>query len=97
MEIESVILKKIKDNLKPDQVQLINESHKHVGHVGHNVDGSSHFRLEVVSTAFDGLSRVERQRMVYTILKQELIDVVHALSLDLKTPEEVRKSLKENK
>lgn len=97
MEIETVILKKIKDNLKPDQVQLINESHKHVGHVGHNVDGSSHFRLEVVSSAFDGLSRVDRQRMVYNILKQELIDVVHALSLVLRTPDEAKRSLKENK
>lgn len=97
MDIQSIILKKIKDNLAPDEIRLINESDKHKGHVGHNVDGSSHFRLMVVSDAFEGLSRVDRQRMVYSILEQELKDVVHALTLELQTRSETRKPLKENK
>ena len=48
----------------------------------------THFRVEISSTAFAGLSRVARQRLVYDVLAEELRDPVHALSLATTTPEE---------
>jgi len=42
----------------------------------------------MVSAAFPGVSRVERQRLVYQALREEFDMGLHALSLDLKTPEE---------
>ena len=43
----------------------------------------------LVSDAFSGKSRVERQRMVHKVLADELADRVHALALKLQSPEEV--------
>ena len=42
--------------------------------------GESHFRLEIVSNRFEGLNRVDRQRLVYEALAQELAGPLHALS-----------------
>ena len=50
--------------------------------------GETHFNVTVVAGAFDGKSRVERQRMVYEILADEMAGPVHALALSTKTPAE---------
>ncbi|HJO98107.1 MAG TPA: BolA family protein, partial [Rhodospirillales bacterium] len=51
-------------------------------------EGESHFRVEVVSAAFANKPRVERQRMVYAILAEELSSGIHALALKTLTPDE---------
>jgi BolA protein len=66
----------------------LDESAKHAGHAGAQPGGETHYRLTLVSTAFDGLSRVARQRLVYGALREEFDTGLHALSLDLKTPSE---------
>jgi BolA protein len=68
---------------------LADDSSKHEGHAGARPGGETHYRLRLVSTAFAGLSRVARQRLVYDALREEFDTGLHALSLDLKTPEEV--------
>jgi stress-induced morphogen len=50
-------------------------------HAGARPEGETHFRVEIVSAAFDGLSRIERQRLVHQLLAAELAGRVHALSL----------------
>lgn len=84
----------------PDLLELKDDSHKHAGHSdriaalgpsGHApVDGAgeTHFRLTLVSAAFTGKSRVERQRMVYDLLRDELKERVHALALTIRAPGE---------
>lgn len=69
-------------------MSLEDESAKHVGHAGARPGGETHYRLTLVSAAFDGLSRVARQRLVYGALGEEFDTGLHALSLDLKTPSE---------
>lgn len=69
-------------------MSLVDESGKHAGHAGARPGGETHYRLTLVSTAFDGLSRVARQRLVYGALREEFDTGLHALSLDLKTPSE---------
>lgn len=68
---------------------LDDESGRHAGHAGARPGGETHYRLRLVSTSFAGLSRVARQRLVYDALREEFDTGLHALSLDLKTPEEV--------
>jgi BolA protein len=69
--------------------ELRDESGRHKGHAGAGDGaGETHFHLKIVSTAFEGKSRLQRQRAVYQALDQELKERVHALSLELKTPEE---------
>jgi len=54
---------KLTDALAPESLDVIDESHKHAGHVGARPEGETHFRVEIVSREFAGLSRVERQRL----------------------------------
>lgn len=74
--------------LSPVAMSLEDESAKHVGHAGARPGGETHYRLTLVSAAFDGLSRVARQRLVYGALREEFDTGLHALSLDLRTPSE---------
>lgn len=79
---------KLKAAFAPTHFDLVDESHKHAGHAGARPEGETHFRLTLVSAAFEGLGRVERQRRVYNLLADELRERVHALSLRLMTPSE---------
>jgi BolA protein len=70
----------------PDQThfELINESHSHS--VPKNSE--THFKLVLVSPAFEGQSRINRQRRVHEVLALELRSGVHALTQRLLTPTE---------
>ena len=73
--------------LSPARLEVRDDSHRHVGHAGAR-DGRGHFNVEIVSAAFAGLSRVERQRRVYAALAEELAGPVHALSIVARSPGE---------
>jgi BolA protein len=88
MTVKSAIEKKLAEGLKPRRLSIVDESHKHAGHAGARAGGESHFRVEVVSAAFAGLTRVARQRLVYGLLAEELKGLIHALALSTLTPEE---------
>ena len=69
-------------------VELIDDSEKHLGHGGHNPAGESHFTLNIESPDFAGKSRVERQRMIHAALGELVGNRVHALSIKAKAPGE---------
>ncbi len=48
--------------------------------------GGDHFRAEVVSDRFAGLSRIEQHQLVYGIFGAEIGGPIHALSLKTSTP-----------
>lgn len=70
--------------LAPQWLQVENESHMH--HVPANSE--THFRVIMVSQAFEGQRLIDRQRHVHMLLQEELATSVHALGLRLFTPEE---------
>ena len=74
--------------LKPERLEVIDESHLHAGHAGARPEGETHFRVRIVSGAFSGLSRVDRHRRVNELLAGELAGPVHALAIDARAPEE---------
>lgn len=82
--------------LKPKELVVENESHKHAGHAGMNgqVNSESHFNVRIIADCFDGMTLVLRHKMVYTLLAKELGsdgsagDLIHALSIYAKTPQE---------
>jgi BolA protein len=76
------------DALEPTLLELIDDSEKHRGHGGYNPSGESHFTLEIESPAFEGKSRVERQRMIHQALGDLVGERVHALSIKAKAPGE---------
>ena len=79
---------KLMAELQPRRLDIVDESHKHAGHAGWQPGGGTHFHVAVVSDAFAGESRVQRQRMVYRILAEELAGRLHALQLTTLTPDE---------
>ena len=89
MSVAESIRAKLTDAFSPALLDIIDESNLHAGHVGARPEGETHFRVEIVATAFEGTSRVERQRMIYRVLADELADRVHALALAVRTPDEV--------
>jgi BolA family transcriptional regulator, general stress-responsive regulator len=89
--VATSIERKLAEALAPASLKVIDESHHHAGHhhAGDARHGNeSHFRVEVVSAAFEGKSRVERHRMVNALLAQELREGLHALAVTAKTPGE---------
>lgn len=86
------IRSKIEAAFAPEALEVIDESHRHAGHLQHDggagQDGETHFHVSVVSSVFIGKSRVARQRLVYDLLADELAERVHALSLTTRSPEE---------
>lgn len=87
-EVAGRIRAKLIGALAPERIDVVDESHRHAGHAGHDPRGESHFRVTVVSSAFDGIGRVARHRMVNDLLAEELRDRVHALALRTLTPAE---------
>ncbi len=87
------IEEKLKAALAPERLTITDESHLHHGHAGTRPGGETHFRVEIVAAAFEGLPRLARQRRVYEILKDELAAQVHALSLATLTPVEHNKAV----
>jgi BolA family transcriptional regulator, general stress-responsive regulator len=72
----------------PVHFVLTDQSGQHAGHAGARPGGETHYHLAMHAAAFEGLSRVARQRLVYDTLREEFDTGLHALSLDLKTPAE---------
>jgi BolA protein len=87
--VAEMMRRKLTEALAPTRLAIVDESHRHAGHVGARPEGETHFRVEIVSAAFAGLSRIERQRLVHQVLAAELAGRVHALSLVTLTPAEV--------
>ncbi len=78
----------IDEALQPARLDIIDESHLHAGHVGARPEGETHYRLHIVCVQFEGKSRVERHRLVYDLLQPELDNGLHAVALQLYTPQE---------
>lgn len=86
--VADAIESKLRSALQPASLVITDDSAKHAGHAGARPGGESHFTVEIVSAAFEGKSRVQRQRLVYDLLKSEFDQGLHALALVTKTPAE---------
>ncbi len=86
--IEQEITNLLRAAFAPNRLEVINDSASHHGHAGHDGSGESHFTILIESTAFAGMSRLERQRRV----NRELGDIpgqrVHALAIKASAPDE---------
>ena len=92
MKVSEIIHQKLVKSLSPVSLEIIDESHKHAGHAGSRPGGQSHFNVVVVSDAFEGKSRVQRQRLVYQAISEEMSGIIHALALKTLTPDEAQKN-----
>lgn len=85
---ETRLKEKLLVALLPVRLDVVNESAMHAGHRSSPGTGESHFRILIVSEAFQGKSRVERHRMVNEVLKGDVGVAIHALALSTYAPGE---------
>ena len=76
----------LQKELAPVSLEIIDDSAKHAGHAGAREGG--HFRVVLVAAAFNGLSQLQRHRLVYAAVAPLMGAGVHALSISARTPEE---------
>ena len=76
------------ERLAPSALDVTDESHLHAGHAGARPEGETHFRIDVVSAAFEGRTRVERHRIVNEALGEAFRRGLHALALRARAPSE---------
>ncbi len=88
MSVAERIEAKLKAAFQPERLEVVDESHRHEGHSGWREGGETHFQVTLVSEAFKGLSRLERQRAVYAALSEEMAGPVHALQISARAPDE---------
>ncbi|MTI43245.1 transcriptional regulator, BolA protein family [Roseibium hamelinense] len=88
MSVKKTIETKLQEQFAPVHLNVIDESENHRGHGGWREGGETHFRVQIASTAFDGMSRVNRHRAINDVLAQELQDGVHALAIEARSPDE---------
>jgi len=81
-QIAEAIEAKLKTALSPSYFELVNESHMH----SVPPNSETHFKLVLVSDAFEGMRPVARQQKVYALLTEELAGPVHALAQHTYTP-----------
>ena len=74
--------------LDPAAIEVVDDSHKHVGHAGAR-GGQGHFSVDIVSAAFAGKLPLARHRLVYAALDEMMTTDIHALAITAKTPDEV--------
>ena len=86
--VANAIDNKLRARFAPLRLEIEDDSARHRGHAGYREGGETHFKVEIVSQAFAGHSRVARQRLVYATLSDEFAAGLHALALTTLTPEE---------
>jgi BolA family transcriptional regulator, general stress-responsive regulator len=90
MSTKDTIINKLREAFSPESLDVSDESHLHEGHSGHRPGGETHFRVYIVSSAFEGKSRIERHRMINSTLAAELAGSVHALAIKAHAPGEAK-------
>lgn len=75
----------LRENFSPEFLEIIDDSHHHVGHAGAK-NGAGHFTVKICSEAFMGKTLVQRHRMVYSALDSMMHSEIHALSIDATLP-----------
>ena len=85
--IRELISQVLDSGLNPTHLEVINESSSHGGY-NEEESPETHFKVVVVSEAFQGLSKVKRQQLVYGLIKDLFYKGLHAFTQSTFTPDE---------
>lgn len=75
----------LNEKFSPDFLEIIDDSHHHVGHAG-SKNGAGHYTVRICSGAFVGKALIQRHRMIYTVLDSMMNSEIHALSIEVTVP-----------
>lgn len=76
------IRERLQATFSPAELQVLDESHLHVGHPGAR-DGRGHFRVRIRSESLAGASRIEAHRAIYAALGELMTTDIHALAIEI--------------
>jgi BolA protein len=79
--VKERITQKLSQNLTIKNLEVINKSHLHQGHLGDNGSGETHFDIIISAKEFDGKTIIYAHRQVNNILRDEFESGLHALSI----------------
>lgn len=79
-------IKQALTSLEPAVIDIEDDSASHAGHAGNT--GGGHYNLLIVSQAFEGLSLLQRHKLVFAQVDALMQSQIHALSIRAKTPAE---------
>lgn len=82
----NLIKQKLNEAIKPETIELIDNSPAHAGHAGAKSGG--HYNVTIVAEAFDGKSLVQRHQLIYQALGDLMKTEIHALGINALTPSE---------
>jgi BolA family transcriptional regulator, general stress-responsive regulator len=82
MRIEAEIRERLQAAFKPQELDVVNDSHRHAGHSGDDGSGESHFSVRIRAEALAAMPRLARHRAVQLALG-DINSRVHALALDI--------------
>jgi BolA protein len=88
MSITERIRTRLEEGLSPSFLSIEDQSALHAGHSGARPGGETHFFIKVASERFAGKRSLERHRLVYALLAEEIAGGVHALALETRAPGE---------
>ena len=84
MSVKEAMTRKLEAAFAPLSLLVIDESEHHRGHGGWREGGETHFRIQIVSPAFKGKTRVDIHRAINACVADELKAGVHALAIEAK-------------
>ena len=80
-----LIQRHLESKLCPDSLKIVDESHLHIGHAGAR-DGKGHFKVAISASQFEGMSLIERHKLVYGAVASLMETDIHALSIETHIP-----------
>ncbi|MGD2140797.1 MAG: BolA family protein [Burkholderiales bacterium] len=88
MATTAVLIRSRLAGLKPQTLEILDDSEAHAGHAGALESGGGHFQVFLVSEAFEGKNKVARHRMIYAAVNDLMPGRIHALAIQALTPAE---------
>lgn len=82
------IQQRLERAFKPELLLVEDEGHLHAGHEGAK-DGRGHFRVHIVSAAFNGMNSLARHRAIYEQMGSLMETDIHALSIEVFSSDEL--------
>ncbi len=77
----------LSNTFAPSKLLVRDQSHLHAGHAGAR-EGKGHFAVDIVSSSFAGLSRIECHRRIFEALGDMVETDIHALKIKARSPDE---------
>ncbi len=82
-----LIKQRLTEALKPETLEIIDDSAAHAGHAG-NRSGGGHYNVTIVSEAFHDKTLVQRHQLIYQAVNDLMKKEIHALGINALTPSE---------